>query len=91
MQFFNKICAFIWGKCTQILQGLVRNIDKYKDHAKAYNILWLLGEPKKLMSGIDMKMNIQEIMHNAMITFLKMRQGGTESNDDFMKLFNGNV
>ena len=33
MKKFNKVYALICGKCTQRLQGVVKNIDKYKHDA----------------------------------------------------------
>ena len=87
----EKIYATIWGQCTQSLQGIVRNIDEYKKKAQSFDVIWLLEQLKKITSGIDVKLNKRAVLHDQLLTFLTMRQGATESNDDYVKRFTSNL
>ena len=87
----EKIYAITWGQCTESLKGIVRNIEDYAVKSKDFDVIWLLEQLKKITSGIDVKLNKRAVLHEQLLTFLTMRQGATENNDDYMKRFTSNL
>lgn len=87
----NKVYALIWGQCSSNLQALIRHLKEYKAKSQKYDVLWLLENLKKLTSGIDVKANKHVVLHDKLLQFLTMRQGATESNDNYLKRYNSNL
>ena len=87
----KKVYALIWGQCSEPLQTLVRNNDEYKEKEKKKDVVWLLKQLKALTSGIDVLSNKRETLHDALVNFVTMRQGRSESLDDYMKRVKSNI
>ena len=48
---YEKLYSLIWGQCCSALQVTIKGISKYDDKADDYDVIWLLTEIKKAISG----------------------------------------
>eukprot|EP00957_Ditylum_brightwellii_P058808 4458361-Ditylum_brightwellii.AAC.1 len=87
----DKILAYTWGQCTSLLQLVIVGLSKYEDKAATCDVIWLLESLKLATAGIDSKSNKYDYLIEAILMFLTMRQGDTESNDGFLKRFKANA
>ena len=89
----NRERAFgiVWGQCSLALQSEMKGNHNYEEKSASFDILWLLVELKKAVSGIDDKVNPYLTLHEAISTLYKMKQGQTESNEHYLERFKANV
>ena len=80
-----------WHRNKSTKKSDLQHLEDYKNKSRENDVIWLLEELQKLTAGIDVKANKRDNMIEAMICFLTMRQGNSESNDDFLRHFNSNL
>ena len=79
--------GLIWGQCSNALQAYVKGVDGYTTACKDYDVKWLLSEIKKASSGVNSIANPYLTYHEGISGMYKMRQGGSESDDNFVERF----
>ena len=87
----EKAFGIIWGQCSLALQADIKGNSNYEEKANKFDILWLLIELKKAVSGIDDKVNPHLTLHEAVATLYKMKQGQSESNEHYLECFKANI
>ena len=78
----EKLYGLLWGQCSSALQATIKGISEYEDKSDDFNVIQLLTEIKKAISGIDLKVNPRLTLHETVSTLYKMKQGETEANDN---------
>ena len=63
---------------------------KKKDKEDKEDVIWLLEKLKFATVGIDETSNPEDNLHEILTTFLNMRQGDTEPDDDYLRRFRAN-
>ena len=81
----------MWRQCTSALQAIVKGSDDYEDKAGRHDLIWLLKELKKIVSGVDSKANAHETLLDAMLSLFNMRQFPDGSNNAYKDRFESNV
>ena len=79
-----------WGQFTEELQAEVKCLDDYGPKSEEIAVIWLLGAFQEVTSGVDSKIDVIFIEHEALLIFITMRQGQSESNDKYLKRFRSN-
>ena len=86
-----KLYSTVWGQCSHALQARLRGVDSFDDISSKFNLLQLVAEVKKLISGIDNRSDPRLSIIESLNILIKMRQGHSESNDSYMERFRSNV
>ena len=86
-----KVYGLFWRQCSSALQAVVKGNEEYKVSSSSHDLLWLLQEVKKIVSGVDVKANPQQTMFDALMALVNMKQQQSESNDHYMERFMSNV
>ena len=86
----NKIWGLLIGQCSAALASVIEHKSEYRRKDKANDVLWLLNEIKQVSSGLDMKCNRRYMYHEALLMFITMKQGDTESLDAWMNRIESN-
>jgi hypothetical protein len=86
----NKIWGLLIGQCSAALASVIEHKSEYRKKDKANDVLWLLNEIKQVSSGLDMKCNRRYMYHEALLMFITMKQGDTESLDAWMNRIESN-
>ena len=79
-----KVYGLIWGQCSPGLQTAMKGEDGYDDALDGHDVLLLLENLQKVVSGVDTKANRLYVEQEALVAFTTMRQGATESTDGFI-------
>lgn len=87
----SKIYSLIWGQCSPGLQAIIQGDKDFVTKEEKRDVLWVLEQVKLATAGIDERANQYENMCQVLLTFLTMRQGETESNDDYLERFKSNA
>ncbi len=87
----SKIYSLIWGQCSPGLRAVVQGDKDFETKEEKRDVLWVLEQVKLATAGIDVRANQYENMRQVLLTFLNMRQGETESNDDYLERFKSNA
>ena len=87
----EKAFGVVWGQRSSALQSYIKGPSKYEPKSSSFNILWLLVELKKAVSGIDKKINPHLTLHEVVASLYKMKQGHNESTDHYFERFKANV
>ena len=78
MEMVNNIDsthANIWGQCTELLQNMINELNKFTMKHKWKYIIWLLKNFKTVSTRIDYLGNKRVKYFNALKYFANMRQG----------------
>ena len=86
-----KVYGLTWRQCSSALQAVVKGNEEFKVKSSSHDLLWLLRELKKIVSGVDVKANAHQTMYEVLTALLNMRQQQNESNDHYMERFKSNV
>ena len=87
----EKLYGVLWGQCISVLQATIKGIREYEINSNNFDVIWLLTEIKKAISGIDLKVNPRLTLHKAVSTLYKMKQGEIEENDIYLERFKSNI
>ena len=87
----NKLYALIMGQCTTALQSVIKGDSEYEAKSRTYDALWIFEKVKLFSAGVDTKANPVLTLHEQLFSFLTMKQGQSESDDDYLKRFNSRV
>ena len=87
----EKAFGIIWGQCSLALQADIKGNSRYEEKSAMFDVLWLLIELKKAVSGIDDKVNSHLTLHEAVAALYKMKQGQSESNEHYLERFKANI
>ena len=92
LMFDNKVklYTYIWGQCSSGVKSVIMGENEFKEKHGRKDVLWLLTRIKLVTSGLDAKSNKYDNIYEAVIAFLTMRQGETESNSDYLERFKSN-
>ena len=85
-----KIYSYVWGQCSGGLRAVISGDPEYKEKSDRRDLLWLLKKLKMAVAGLDEKANKYDIVYTALMIVVTMRQGETESNDDYLTRFKSN-
>ena len=77
----EKFCGVIWGQCSAALHAKIKGLSDYEISSFDLDIVWLIREIKKIVSGIDKKSDPRMPLIHAIGTLYRMKQGATETND----------
>lgn len=83
-----KMFGLVIGQCTTALCASLKGEEKYDEKNRKFDAEWLLRTVKKITAGVDSKRNTALSLHKQILMFMAMRQGATESDDDFLTRFN---
>ena len=86
-----KVYGLVWRQCTSALQAVLKGHEGYTLCATTHDLVWILTEIKKVVSGVDVKANSHDTLFDALQTLFNMRQQQNESNDHYLERFNSNV
>ena len=67
----EKAFGIIWGQCSLALQSDIKGNSSYKEKSAKFDILWLLSELKKAVSGIDDKVNSHIMLMRQLLHCIK--------------------
>ena len=81
----GKLYGLLLGQCCSVLQATIKGISEYEDKSDDVDVIQLLTEITKAISGIDLKVNPSLTLHEAVSTQYKMKQGETEANGIIQK------
>ena len=84
----KKLYALVWGQCTQALKSELMGLDKYEESEKNADAKWLLKNIKLISAGVDTTVNVVVTYHQQFMNILFLRQGLSESMEDYLKRFN---
>ena len=87
----QKIYGLVKGQCSASLRAVLKTESDYEEKDGEQDVLWLLENLKKLTSGLDSKGNKRCNLFDALLAFITMRQGDTESDTSYMKRFRVNT
>lgn len=73
-----KAYGLVWGQCSAALQAHLKDIEDYLEKSDELNLIWLLGELKKAIAGIDPKSNDVMTLHDEMSFLYNTKQGRNE-------------
>ena len=79
----QRVYGLIWGPLFEMTKTMIKK--------KMFYCIWLLKNLKLITSGLDIKRKERFNNHEALMLFLTMRQGSTESNDSYTKCFTTNI
>ena len=85
-----KIYSYVWGQCSGGLRAVISGDPEYKEKSDRRDLLWLLKKLKMAVAGLDEKANKYDTVYTALMIVVTMRQGETESNDDYLTRFKSN-
>jgi hypothetical protein len=80
----SKLYALIMGQCTIALRSVIKSDPVFEAKSKDFDALWLLEKVKTIGAGVDPKENPVLSLHEQLFFFLTMRQGQSESDDDYL-------
>ena len=86
-----KVYGLLWRQCSSALQAVIKGNEEFKLKSSSHDLLWLLKDIKKIVSGVDVKANAHQTMFEALIALVNTRQQQSESNDHYMERFKSNV
>ena len=69
----------------------IKDLSQYEDHSSDLDVLWLIKEVKAATSGIDKNSDPRSPLIDALAVIFKMKQGGTEANDNYLERCKANV
>ena len=84
----NKLYALIMGQCTTALRSVIKGDSDFESKSRDFDALWLLEKVKKISAGVDANANPVLTLHEQLLIFLNIRQGQTESDDNYLTRFN---
>ena len=87
----KKLYALVWGQCTQALKSELAGFDEYEENEKKANSLWLLEKIKVVSAGVDATANVVATYHQQYMSVSYLRQGLTESMEEYLKRFHALV
>jgi len=73
------------------LKALLKQETDYDAKDRVQDVLWLLKSLKSLTSGLDSKSNKRCNLFDAILAFITIRQGESESDSAYMKRFKVNL
>ena len=79
-----KVYGLIWGQCSAGLQTAIKGESGYDDATDSHDVVWLLRNLQKVVSGVDTKANKLYVEQEALVAFTTISQGATESTDGFI-------
>ena len=79
-----KTFGLIWGQCSAALQ---KGDATWEENLDDHNSIWLLDKLKKALLGINPKANTRMTLVKAISSLVNTKQGGTESDNKFLKRF----
>ena len=83
----KNIYGLIKGQCFHSLSALLKQENDFEGRDSVQDVLWLMEKIEKITSGLDSKSNRQCNLFDALLTFITMRQGESESDTAYMKQF----
>ena len=86
----TKVYGLVKGQCSHSLRAILKREDDFDSKDAGQDILWLLEKLQSLTSGLDSKSNKRCNMFDALLAFVTMRQGDSESDSSYMKRFQVN-
>ena len=84
----NKLYAVVIGQCTNALRSTLKGDTEYVEKSNKFDTLWLLEKLKKVTAGVDAKANPVSVIHEQILSFLNLRQGQNELEDEYLARFN---
>ena len=70
------------------MRASLKGEQQYAEKNRSFDAEWLLRTIKKITAGVDSKTNTALSLHEQILMFMTMRQGATESDDEYLTLFN---
>ena len=83
----KKAYSLMYGNCTEGVQAQIKADSEYEVKSKIFDHKWLFEKVKKVVSGLDTKVNLRVSLHSTMIIFLLTKQQPNESNSAFLTRF----
>ena len=90
-QNIEKSVAIIWGQCLLALQSYMKGLEDFEENYDNFNMVWLLSELKKAVSGINNKVNPHITLHEAVGNVCRMKQYPGEANDHYLERFKSHI
>ena len=87
----KNIYGLIKGQCSHSLRALLKQENDFEGRYCVQNVLWLMEKIEKITTGLDSKSNRWCNLFDALLTFITMRQGETESDTAYMNRFRVNL
>ena len=87
----KKLYALVWGQCTRALKSELMGLAEYDENKKKANSLWLLENIKVVSAGVDATANVVVTYHQQFMSVSFIRQGATESMEEYLNRFNAMV
>ena len=83
----KRLYATLFGQCTPTLASGIKSQKDFSKHDDIKDVLWLTQTIRKLSVGIDANENEIITTHDALKRLYNLRQGLSESNDDYLERF----
>ena len=83
----KKLYSLVYGNCTDGVHTMLKADSEYDEKSRVFDYEWLFKKVKSIVSGLDTKVNLRVSLHASMLNFLTMRQGESETNDDYLTRF----
>ena len=80
----EKVYGAILGQYSAALHAKIKGLSDYEISSSDLDIVWLIREIKKIVSGIDKKSDPRMPLIHAIETLYRMKQGATEANDNYL-------
>ena len=87
----EKMYGVLWGQCSSALQAKIKGSTAYSVESRDLNTLWLAKELKKATAGIDTKTDPRTSIIDSLNTLIRMKQGASEPNDNYLERFKAAV
>jgi len=83
----KKIYAYVWGQCTQALQGAIKMEKDYKEKSGSFDVMWILERIKERLCGVNKNQNVPMAIRESLMQLLTLKQYDDESNSSFLSRF----
>ena len=84
----NIIYGIEFGQCTPSIKSVLKGVTKYENKSKYFDCFWIMEELKKITVGVYVKAKPGLPLIEQLILFVNMRQGPTETNDEYLESLN---
>ena len=79
------------GSNAFAVQVKIKGLSQYEDRSSDIDVLSLIKEVKAATPGIDKKSDPRSPLIYALAVIFKMKQGGSEANENYLERFKANV
>ena len=83
----RKAYSIMYGNCTDGVQAMIKADEDHESKSKAFDHQWLFEKVKKIVSGLDTKVNLRVSLHATIINFMLTKQQPHESNNAYLTRF----